>query len=300
MKLLWNEGEFTEGVAVAKDGAVYFSDIAIMAKNPGRIMKFDPATKKTSVHVADSGQSNGLFFTADGRLIAACGANIGLQALCEVAADGKMKVLVGTFEGKKFNAPNDLVILPNGSIYFSDPRYVGKEPLELDHQSVYRYGTDGKTTRATTDLRKPNGLIVSPDGKTLYAAETDNGSTGLEKPGSSVKPPRYTLNAFPVNTDGTLGVRKVLVDYGNEMGIDGMTMDVQGHVYAAIRHPVRHGIAVYTPAGKEVAFIPTETLPTNCTFGKGAEAKMLYITAGTGLYCVPLKIAGFHPELSGK
>src|SRR5882672_6154959 len=68
LELLWNDGEFTEGVAVAKDGGVYFSDIAIMAKNPGRIMKFDPETKQTSVYVADSGQSNGLFFTADGRL----------------------------------------------------------------------------------------------------------------------------------------------------------------------------------------------------------------------------------------
>jgi gluconolactonase len=300
LELLWNDGEFTEGVAVAKDGVVYFSDIAIMAKNPGRIMKFDPRTKQTTVHVADSGQSNGLFFTADGRLIAACGANVGLRALCEVAPDGKMKVLVDNFGGRKFNSPNDLVVHPRGWIYFSDPRYVGKEPLELDRQRVYRVDPDGQVHRATKDVNKPNGVILSPDARTLYVAESDNGSTGLEPEGTKPQPPRFTLNAYPVNPDGSLGQKKVLIDFGNEMGIDGMTTDVDGRIYAAIRKPSRHGIAVYTPEGKEVAFIPTDPLPTNCTFGKGEEANVLYITAGTGLYRIALKTAGYHPELSPK
>lgn len=292
LELLWNEGEFTEGVAVAKDGGVYFSDIAIMAKNPGRIMKFDPKSKQTSVYVADSGQSNGLFFTADGRLIAACGANVGLQALCEVTADRKMKVLVGKFEGKKFNSPNDVVVHPGGWIYFSDPRYVGPEPLELNHQSVYRVNPDGSVHRATDrNITKPNGLIVSPGGEFLYVAE----SGGIDP-----VPPRYTLNSFPVNENGTLGAKKLLVDFGDEMGIDGMTVDVNGHIYAAVRKPSRHGIVVYTPLGVEMAYIPTEPMPTNCTFGTGADAKILYITAGTGLYRILLNIPGYHPELSGK
>lgn len=296
---LWNEGEFTEGVAVARDGQVYFSDIAIAAKNPGRIMKFDPKTGRTTVHVADSGQSNGLFFTADGRLLAACGANVGLRALAEVAPDGKMKVLVDNYQGKKLNAPNDLVVHQRGWVYFSDPHYVGKEPLELDHMSVYRWA-NGMLTRATTDIRKPNGLIVSPNGKTLYVAETDNGLTGVDPAGTQPKPPRFTLNAFPIQDDGSLGAKQVLVDFGGEMGIDGMTVDVEGHVYAAIRKESRHGIAVYTPQGKEIAFIPTEPLPTNCTFGKAGAEKTLYITAGEGLYRIGLKVAGYHPELAGK
>lgn len=297
---LWNDGEFTEGVAVGKDGQVYFSDIAIMAKNPGRIMKFDPQSKQTTVHVADSGQSNGLFFTADGRLLAACGANIGLQGLFEVTQDGKMKALADKFQGKKFNAPNDLVIHQKGWVYFSDPRYVGKEPLELDHQSVFRYDADGKVHRATTDIRKPNGLIVSPDGKTLYVAETDNGSTGVEPAGTPPKSPRFTLNAFPIQDDGRLGPKKMLADFGDEIGIDGMTIDVAGHIYAAFRKPSRHGIVVFNPDGKEVAFIPTEPLPTNCTFGKGDELRTLYITAGEGLYRIRLNQAGYHPELEQK
>ena len=300
LERLWNDGEFTEGVAVAKDGKVYFSDIAIEAKNPGRIMRFDPATGKTTVHVADSGQSNGLFFDSKGRLLAACGANIGLRGLCEVTADGKMKVVVDKFEGKKFNSPNDLVIHPSGRVYFSDPRYVGKESLELDHMSVYRVDPDGKVHRATTDIRKPNGVILSPDAKTLYVAETDNGATGLEPAGTAPQEPRMTLNAFPIHDDGSLGPKKVLIDFGKGTGTDGMTTDTAGRIYCAIRKEERHGIVVYSPTGKELAYIPTEPLPTNCTFGKGAEGSILYITAGTGLYRIKLKSMGYHPELPAR
>lgn len=297
LERLWNEGEFTEGVAVSKEGIVYFSDIAIEARNPGRIMKFDPATGKTAVHVADSGQSNGLFFDSRGRLIAACGANIGLRGLFEATPDGKMKPIVDRFEGKRFNAPNDLVIHPSGWIWFSDPRYVGKESLELDHMSVYRVDPDGKVHRATTDIRKPNGLILSPDAKTLYVAETDNGSTGVEPAGTPPKSPRMTLNAFSIQADGSLGPKRVLVDFGAGTGTDGMTTDTAGHIYCAVRKEERHGIVVFSPEGKELAYIPTEPLPTNCTFGKGADASTLYVTAGTGLYRIKLKTTGYHPEL---
>jgi gluconolactonase len=297
LERLWNEGEFTEGVAVARNGQVYFSDIAIEAKNPGRIMRFDPSTGKTSAYVADSGQSNGLFFDSKGKLLAACGANIGLRALCEVTSDGHMKVIVDNFGGKKFNAPNDLVIHPSGRVYFSDPRYVGKEPLELDHMSVYCLDTQGKLTRATTDIRKPNGVILAPDAKTLYVAETDNGSTGLEAAGTEPKPPRMTLNAFPIRDDGTLGPKTVIVDFGEGTGTDGMTTDTAGRIYCAVRKAERHGIVVFSPQGKELAYIPTEPLPTNCTFGTGPEAKVLYITAGTGLYRIKLLATGYHPEL---
>lgn len=297
LERLWDEGEFTEGVAVSKDGIVYFSDIAIEAKNPGRIMKFDPATGKTTVHVADSGQSNGLFFDAKGRLLAACGANIGLRALCEVTDAGQMKAIVDRFEGKKFNSPNDLVVHPSGRVYFSDPRYVGKELLELEHMSVYRVDPDGSVHRATTDIRKPNGVILSPDAQTLYVAETDNGATGLEPAGTPPKPPRMTLNAFPIREDGGLGPKRVLIDFGQGTGTDGMTTDTGGRIYCAVRKEERHGIVVYSPLGKELAYIPTEPLPTNCTFGKGADLKTLYVTAGTGLYRIKLLATGYHPEL---
>lgn len=298
LERLWNDGEFTEGVAVAKDGRVYFSDIAIAGKSPGRILRFDPQTKQTTVFVADSGQSNGLCFTPDGKLLAACGANIGHRALCEVTPDGAMKKRVERFEGKMFNAPNDLVVHPRGWVWFSDPRYVGKEPLEFDHQSVFRVDPDGSVHRATTDIRKPNGVFLSPDAGMLYVAETDNGSTGLEAPGAVLPSPRYTLNAFPIGKDGVLGPKKVLADFGGELGIDGMTTDADGRIYTAFRRESHQGIVVFNPAGHEIAFIPTPALPTNCKFGTGDERQTLYITAGTGLYRLHTKATGYHPELA--
>lgn len=289
---LWNDGEFTEGVAVATDGKVYFSDIARAAEDPGRVLVFDPKTGKTTVHCPDSGKSNGLFFDAKGRLLAACGANNGAQALCEITTDGKVKKLVGKYGGKPFNAPNDLVVLADGTVYMSDPRYIGPEPVEIDHMSVYRISADRKTvTRVTTDIEKPNGVHVSPDGRTLYVAETNNGSTSGDP---DAKPGRMTLNAFPINADGSLGRKRVIVDFGDKLGTDGMTLDTEGRIYAAVRSADRFGIRVFSPEGKELASIPTPSLPTNCCFGRGEETGVLYVTAGEGLYRIRLNVTGFH------
>lgn len=281
---IWNEGEFTEGVAVDSKGVVYFSDIPSGA-TPGRIYKFDPRTGEVVVHVSDSGKSNGLFFTPDGRLIACCGANAGLQALCEVLPSGDMKVLVERYQGKRLLSPNDLTIAQDGTVYFSDPRYLGSESMEIEHMNVYRWNPDSGIQLATTDLEKPNGLILSPDGKTLYVAETNNGSTGQGEP---TLRGRMTLNAFPVKEDGSLGNKHVLVDFGKNTGIDGMTVDAAGIIYGAVRNENRFGIVAFSPAGEELAYIPTPSFPTNCTFGTGDTANILYLTAGGGLYKIRL------------
>tara|TARA_R110002095_G_scaffold181171_2_gene158521 strand:+ start:85 stop:1116 length:1032 start_codon:yes stop_codon:yes gene_type:complete len=298
---LWVDKGFTEGACVDVDGIIYFSDINF-AGGPGKIMAFDPATGKTTVFSADSGQSNGLMIDQKGKMLAACGANNGKQCLAQISKKGKVKCLVDNFQGKKFNAPNDLVIHPKGWVYFTDPRYVGPEPLELDHMSVYRFDPTTKTVyRVTTDISKPNGTVVSPDGKTLYVAETDNGTTGLEKDPPKDPKKRMTLNAFPIQENGALGQKTVLADFGGkETGIDGMTVDQKGNIYTAFRAESRFGIVVFSPEGKELAYIPTPTAPTNCTFGIGDEATMLYITAGSGLYRIPCKIPGFHPALPVK
>lgn len=297
LREIWNEGEFTEGVAVSPHGKIYFSDIAFDADGRGRVLVYDPTSHETKVHCADSGKSNGLMFDHNGRLLAACGANKGHRALCEVTPDGKMKRLVDRFEGKHFNAPNDLVVHPRGWVYFSDPRYVGDEPVELDHQSVYRVDVDGSVTRATTDIEKPNGVHVSPDGKTLYVAETNNGSFDVTVTDPPPQRGRMTLNAFPIREDGSLGSKTVLVDFGDQLGTDGMAIDQAGNIYAAVRSEKRFGIRIYSPRGQELAYIPTPDLPTNCTFGIGAHAQTLFITAGKGLYSIQVQNAGFHPAM---
>jgi len=303
LETLWEEGGFTEGAAAALDSTIYFSDFGQpFDSRPARIMRFDPRNGETSIHAADSRMANGLMFDHQGRLFACCASPLGgLRALAHVLEDGTMRSVVDRIDGQRFNSPNDLVIDRLGRIYFSDPKYVGPEQMELPAMDVYRYDPDGTLTRATHDITKPNGVILSPDGKTLYIAETDNGTDQAEKI-TDAKPGRMTLNAFPVNEDGTLGSKRIIVDFGDQTGIDGMTVDEQGHIYAAVRSAERFGIVVFNSSGKELAIIPTPHLPTNCCFGKSsdAETKTLYITAGPGLYRIPLKTTGHHPALANQ
>jgi len=300
LEALWEEGGFTEGVAASPDGRMYFSDFAQpFDARPARIMKFDPKTGLTEVHASDSRMANGLMFDRKGRLLACCASPLGgKRALVEVLPDGSLKTVVDRFAGKRFNSPNDIVIDRKGRIYFSDPKYVGPEKMELPSMDVYRLDPDGSLQRATTDITKPNGVMLSPDGRTLYVAETDNGTDQAESV-TDAKVGRMTLNAFPVMPDGTLGRKRVLVDFGQETGIDGMTVDTIGRIYAAVRSAGKFGIVIFDPAGKELARIKTPALPTNCCFGKGKELQTLYVTAGGAFYRIRLNATGHHPALAG-
>ena len=289
-ELLWEGGEFTEGVAARSDGLVFFSDIPSDPATAGRILVFNPVSRKTHVFCANSSKSNGLAFDSGDRLLACCGANGGLRALCEVTEEGLVRGVSELFEKKPFNSPNDLAIHPDGSIYFSDPRYVGFEPLAFPGMWVFRFDpATGTTTVATKFAAKPNGIGISPDGKTIYVANTDNGSVGLSDKPSGLKK-KMCLEAFDMAHDGTLTHRMTLVDFGEEVGIDGMTVDASGRIFAAVRSEKRFGIAVYSPTGKELAFLKTPTLPSNCSLGVGDDAATLYITAGGELYGVNVKI----------
>ena len=300
LESLWEKGGFTEGAAAGPDGRIYFSDFAQpFDSGPARVMVFDPKTKKVSVHCPDSGMGNGLMFTKDGRLIGCCASPLGgHRALVEFLPDGKVKPLVSKYQGKRFNSPNDLVIDRKGRVYFSDPKYVGPEKMELDSFNVYRYDPDGSLHLATTAVEKPNGVMLSPDGKTLYVAETNNGSATADLDKEPKPPGRMTLNAFPVNDDGSLGKKTVLHNFGKETGIDGMTVDTKGRIYGAVRSASRFGIVAFNPKGKEQAYIETPVLPTNCVFGRGDQQHTLYITAGSGLYRITLKSTGHHPALA--
>lgn len=290
VEMLWNEGEFTEGPAPAADGAILFSDIG------NRIYRFDPKTKKTSVFRDPSGKSNGLKFNPRGELVACEGAAPGGNRRISVTdAQGKVRTLADRFDGKRFNSPNDLAITAGGDIYFTDPRYVGDEPRELDFEAVFLVKPDGTVKVATRDVQKPNGIIATPDGKTVYVAD-NNGAPGGNR----------QLVAFQVQGDGTLANKRVLHDFGpSGRGIDGMTLDVQGNIYATAGSGPLSGIYVFGPQGQQLALITTPGEPSNCVFGVGDEANTLYITGagprttGAGkrpyaLYRVPLKIPGYH------
>jgi gluconolactonase len=274
LEKLWSEGEFTEGPAQGPDGCIYFSDIG------NRIMKFDPANKKTSEYRKPSGRANGLDFDLEGRLVAAEGANTGgNRRVTLTEKDGKIRILADRWKGKRFNSPNDLTIDRKGRIYFTDPRYVGDEPREIDVEGVYRIDPDGTVTQIISDVPKPNGIILSPDMKTLYLAQSDPGRKQL-------------LLAYVLKEDGTVGAQRVLHDFGKNRGIDGMCIDVKGNIYGAAGQGETGGVYVFDPDGKRLAFIPVPEAPSNCVFG-GRDRKMLYVTAGRSLYRIHLSVAGF-------
>jgi gluconolactonase len=298
------KGGLTEGPAVAPDGSIYFTDIP-HGPDKGQILRFDPKTGKTEVFTDDSRKANGLMFDPEGRLVACEGADFGGRGIARYDVKTKKRtVLTDNYKGKKYNAPNDLVIDAKGRIYFTDPRYVGTEPRELEHHAVYRIDTDGTVTQITTATEKPNGIILSQDGKTLYVADHNNGSDDISK--EKREPGAMTILAFPLDDKGNVGKPRVIHDFGRGPGCDGMTVDVKGHIYLTSRNPKRPGVIVINPEGKEVAFLPTGPqgqdatkpvvgLPSNVVFGIGEESKTLYITIDTSLYRVKANIDGFHP-----
>ncbi|MFN4260448.1 MAG: SMP-30/gluconolactonase/LRE family protein [Gemmataceae bacterium] len=274
LEKVWGEGTFTEGPAYGPNGRIYFSDIG------NRIMIFDPATGQTTVYREPSGRANGLIFDQQGRLVACEGAMPGGQRRVSITdKNGAVRALADRWMGKRLNSPNDLTIDTQGRIYFSDPRYAGDEPREIDTESVYRIDPDGMVTQIITDVQKPNGVILSPDMKTLYVA--DNHPKGN----------RHLL-AFELKPDGSVGAKRLLYDFGKERGIDGMAMDEQGNIYATAGSGKASGVYVFNPQGERLAFIATPETATNCVFG-GQERNLLYITAGKSLYRIPLKTKGF-------
>ncbi len=310
---LFEAGVLTEGVAVAPDGLVYFSDITFshVARDAngvieaGHIWRYDPSSGKTTIFRSPSGMSNGIKFDAAGNMIVAEGADYGGRRVTRTdMKTGKSYIIAGLFEGRPLNSPNDITIDAKGRIYFSDPRYMGHEPIDQAVVGVYRIDTDGSLHRIISDAGKANGVCVSPDQKTLYVVSNENGATAVgrlergdakqaDKVTTPLRKGLMALLAYDLAPDGSAKFRKTLVDYSPYDGPDGLTCDKDGNLYVAVRAENRPGICVYSPEGKELAYIPTE-VPTNVGFGRGRDANLLYITAGKSLYRIRLNREGYQ------
>jgi gluconolactonase len=299
LEKLYEGGHLTEGAAVAPDGSVYFSDITFTketAMQAGHILKYNPATGKTSVYRSPSGMSNGIKFDAQGRMVVAEGADFGGRRITRTdLTTGKSVILAGLYEGRPFNSPNDVTIDRQGRIYFSDPRYLGHEPVEQPVMAVYRIDPNGSVHRIITDAGKPNGVAVSPDQKTLYVVSNDDGLLGFDRlpKGTPARKGKMELMAYDLKPDGSAAFRKTLVNYSPQDGPDGLVCDSEGNLYVAVRDEKRFGIYVYTPSGKELAYLPTPERPTNVGFGRGRDAKVLYVTAGGSLYRIKVDKSGY-------
>lgn len=307
LEQVFSGGYFLEGPAAAPDGSIYFSDITYSSRTgmqAGHIWRFDPRRERTTVFRSPSGMANGIAFDAEGRMLVAEGADFGGRRVTRTdMTTGKSYILAGLFEGRPFNAPNDLAIDRRGRIYFTDPRYVGHEPIDQPVTGVYRIDLDGSVHRIVADLLKPNGIAVSPDDRTLYVVTVGAFETDMLRVEARVNAqvPPSAIHAFDLSSDGTVTYRSELVAYPKDRWADGITVDAEGNVYAAVSGTANHqGVYVYSPSGEELEHIPTPEGAANLEFGRGEEHNVLYVTATTGLYRIRLQKSGYHlPQSRG-
>lgn len=265
--------QFTEGPAFSGEN-LYFSDIPA-----NRIYKVD-AEGDLTTFLEPSNHTNGLMFNAAGKLVA-CEMD---GRIVEINVETKeVKALAEGYEGKRFNAPNDLVIDKEGGIYFTDPHFRAPMPLPQGVRGFYYLAPDGKVTRLGALDTAPNGIILSPDEKTLYV----------------IPSLQAEMLAFPVESPGKIGPQRVFCtlkqpEGRSGTGGDGLTIDTKGNLYITSAL----GIQVVSPEGRLLGIVEFPEQPANCTFG-GPDNKTLYVTARTSLYAVPMEATG-HVFSAGK
>lgn len=262
------ECKFTEGPAWHPDGYLLFSDIPnnriVRVNNDG----------SSSDWLTDSGGANGLMCNSAGDVYAAQG-NAGQVALFRTGDNGKgelVKVLANEYDGKPLNKPNDLALDTYGGLYFTDPNY-GQDPADQPVEGVYYISVDGTVTRVVDDLPRPNGVLVSADGKSLLVANINLAE----------------IKKYDIEAPGKLSAGTVLFTGDKDLdgyGPDGMTFDAQGNIFATYK-----SVTVITPDGDLIGRIELPEKPANCAFG-GDDNRTLYVTAQTSLYEVPMKVYG--------
>jgi gluconolactonase len=260
---------FTEGPVWHPDGYLLFTDIPA-----NTIYKWTP-DGTVQIFRAPSGHANGLTFDREGRLIACEHSN---RQVSRTDPDGTVVSLAGEYNGSRLNSPNDAVVKSDGSIYFTDPpigltaEFGVPGTQELPFQGVYRLSSDGETLELlASDVYRPNGLTFSPDEKVLYVAD----SSGT-----------HTIYAFDVQTDGLLENKRVFKTISGWP--DGMKVDVRGNLYVTTNSP---SLQVYSSSGRHLGNITIGARTTNCTFG-GADNRTLFVTSGTSVYRIQMKVQG--------
>jgi gluconolactonase len=262
---------FTEGPMWDAAGFLYVSDETI-----NKIFRVYPNGRKEEVIAL--GDPDGNTFDRQHRLIDCASV---LRAIIAVTPDGKYKILADHYDGKKFNSPNDVIVGPDGALYFTDPTLdlVAGEKQEIPFQGVYRLDDKGNVRLLTKDLTQPNGLAFSPDGKHFYIDDSE----------------QRNIRVYDVAQDGTLSNGRI---FGKEPGAkhdgvpDGIKVDKNGNLF--VTGP--KGVWVWDAQGNHLGTIALPEQPANLTWG-GMDYRTLYITATTSVYRLELKTQGFVPYL---
>jgi gluconolactonase len=255
---------FTEGPSVSPDGRVFFTD----QPNDKIDVWSEDGTITTFMQPCD--RSNGTYFNKKGELVACADLH---NRLVAITMDKQMRTLAENFNGQPLNAPNDLWIAPNGGIYMSDPYYhrdywePGRKEVQ-DKRGVYYMNPEGKVIRVIDDYKQPNGLIGTPDGKTLYVSDINDGK----------------IWKYDIQADGTLANKTFFAPEGS----DGMSIDNQGNVYLTNKT-----VSVFDKNGKKIASIEVPETPSNVCFG-GKKRNILFITARTSVYTLKMKVKGVN------
>lgn len=256
--------KFTEGPSVAPDGRVFFTD----QPNDKIDVWNENGTIATFMQPCD--RSNGTYFNKQGELVACADLH---NRLVAITMDKHQRTLTENYNGQPLNAPNDLWIAPNGGIYFTDPYYhrdyweTGRKEVQ-DKRGVYYLSPEGKVSRVIDDYKQPNGLIGTPDGKTLYVSDINDGKIW-----------KYTIQP-----NGSLANKTFFAPEGS----DGMTIDNRGNVYLTNKF-----VSVFDKTGNKIAQIEVPEQPSNVCFG-GKKRDILFITARTSVFTLKMKVKGVN------
>lgn len=266
---------FTEGpVWSHRDNSLIFSDVR------GDTMYRWTEASGQQVIRQPSGVSNGNTYDLAGLLVTCEHKN---RRVSRTLANGQVETVVSHYDGKLLNSPNDLVYAPNGDLYFTDPPYGLRQPDgtfapgEYGLNGVFRLAaSDGSLSVVVDDFERPNGLVISNDGRQMYIDDTD----------------RHHVRAFDLGADGGLSNGRLFADvtYGETVGRpDGMKLDVEGNLYVTAN--TADGVWVFAPDGTLLGFIGVPEAPANVGWG-GPGNSTLFITANTSVYRLPMKVAG--------
>lgn len=252
---------FTEGPAWSPMGFLIFGDVP-----NNKLLQFTPGEPAT-VFRENSNGAIGNRFDAQGRL---CTCESHSRRVTRTDKKGKIEVLAERWQGKRLNAPNDLAVRKEGDIYFTDPAFGNQQDTrELDFFGVFHVSRKGELEVIAKPKGRPNGIALTPDGRTLYVSNSDE----------------RNVRAYDLDKSGAASNERIFIS-GLEGVPDGICIDEKGDLYVAANQ-----IQVYSPQGKLLGSIPTEETPSNCAFGD-PDLGSIYITARTSLYRVRLDVKG--------